>query len=272
LQNNPDVERLRQENQQLTNQMREKQQLIDNCEEQLRTVTAEKNEIQQLTDKINNYDNQIQALQTQVAEKDSQIANHATDIAAAQSQSQDLHRQIETLKSENENLVNKITSATTEINEAVYAINVLANNDAPNSDSQSRINDILQQIENSLQNISNSMQQQSSVPARVDNTTDFQINLDGIVARKNLLSIKELLRRNPEYTQILENINRATTPEQIQAYLENVTFSSSPSGGRKTKKLKKIKGGFTYKTTSRRKSISSIPNYKYSRHSRRKSR
>lgn len=73
--------------------------------------------------------------------------------------------------------------------------------------------------------------------------------------------IKQVTKNNPDavskYTSVLNALNEAQTPENASSLINSIYKNGIIFGGRRTKKNKKQKGGFTYKPTSTRRSISS---------------
>jgi hypothetical protein len=120
-----------------------------------------------------------------------------------------------------------------------------------------------------------------NTPISVINSTSGQpINVSlGLLNQQLGRKAEQVRRTNPngdnKYQMALNKIATARTPEEVLGYLNGITIRGSPegiivTGGRRTKKNKRQRGGFTYKTTSRRRSISSTA--KSSRRSRRTSR
>jgi hypothetical protein len=170
----------------------------------------------------------------------------------------------------------------------------------PNATTQQEVDGILQEIEQSLQNISNVIQGQraaSGTPvgqvgqlgqgSLPDNTPISIVVANGVretmplnVLKQQLQSKASQLRRNNpnadnKYQRALDLINQATTVEEINNARMGITFKTTQngiavSGGRRTKKNNKQKGGFIYKRTSTRRSILTTP--KSARRSRRSSR
>ena len=262
---------------------------------------------QELNNRINDCESRIVEFQRQITEKDAEIARaneeHQNTRGTAETQSQDLQRQIQELTQRNELLTQKIVAATQAIMEASDDLERISNS-APNATTQGEVNEILEQIERSLQNISNVIQGQraAAAPAPVaqgapvarsrlpDNTpitvmdaSSLQpVNMPLKELKKQLLAkamqVRKTNRNNSEnkYKAALDEIDNASTPEQVTTALIGITLRSNQSGeimvtgGRRTKKNRKQKGGFTYKTTSTRRSISSTP--KSNRRSTRRSR
>lgn len=98
------------------------------------------------------------------------------------------------------------------------------------------------------------------------------INVQGVTKElgdlKKLLQekIRQVTRTNPnavgKYVEALKKINSATSPQEVSNYLGNfdksrITGALYVKGGRKTRKNRKQKGGFVYRTTVRRRRNSS---------------
>lgn len=92
------------------------------------------------------------------------------------------------------------------------------------------------------------------------------INVQGVTKElgylKKLLQekIRQVTRTNPnavgKYVEALKKISGATSPQEVSNYLGNfdksrITGSLYVKGGRKTRKNRKQKGGFIYKTTNK---------------------
>lgn len=233
----------------------------------------------QLTDRINECDNKIQEYQNQILEKDNEIARinqeHDATRGTAQMQSKDLEKQIIDLKQQNELLINNIIAATQAINEAADQLNDFSTG-INKASSVKELNDMLVEIEQSIGLISRALQGQtpSVIP---DNTEVTVTDSNGgqpmtmtYAALKNSLQRKivQVRKTNPnmvgKYITALENVSKAQNVNEIPSMLVGLAIKNTDrglevTGGRKTKKKRTQNGGFTYKSTSRRRSISSTP-------------
>jgi chromosome segregation ATPase len=244
---------------------------------------------QALLTRINDCERRIQEAQQKIAEKDEEINRVGTEHEAtrgnAQTQSENLTRQIQDLNARNQQLVERIVQATQAIGEAADQLEAFSQN-IKQARSEQDLNQMLVEIEQSLELIGRAIQGQhaaaspqgapmaqgnlpDNTPVRVNVTggppTDIQLN---IIKSQLSQKAQQLRRSNPnaenKYQIALNAINQAQTPEEVTNILRGVTIKNTQrgfeiSGGRKTKKNKKQKGGFTYKSTSRRRSISSVP-------------
>ena len=155
------------------------------------------------------------------------------------------------------------------------------------------LNEISQRIEESIENIGRAAQGQQprnngGVQGRPNRIPDDSvINLIDTSTRQpvdinfgNLLQMitrKSRQTNSPnKYTTALDQLKRSTSPQDVPDILNrnNIEIKNNQVfGGRKTKKISKQKGGFTYKNNSRRRSITARSNSKRSsRNSRRSSR
>jgi len=248
------------------------------------TLQAQQRE-KELTDQISQCENKINDFQVQLDVKESEIKRlneqHQNTTGAAQNQTLNLQQQIEQLKQQNEELSQRIVAATQAILNATEDLEKLTSA-VPNVASQEEVNSILQEIELSIQNISNVIQGQRAAAAKktnsvapndnmvisvVDSISRQPINIQlGVLKTALKKKADQLKATNPKidnkYQKALDKIASAKTPEDISKLLYGIVIKSTPEGitvkgGRRSKKNKKYKGGFTYKTTSRRKGMSS---------------
>jgi len=273
--------------------------------QQIQQLTEQAQQREQaLTDRINQCEARIAEFERQINEKDAEIARvnqeHQNTRGSAENQSQNLQQEITRLTQQNEQLSQRIVAATQAIMDATEDLERLTAA-VPNATTQREVNAILQEIEQSLQNISNVIQGQHAAAAApvapvgqvaqgrlpdntpinvIDYASGQPINVPLSTINQQLSRKAQQLRRaNPngdnKYQTALNQIANARTPEDVSGYLRGIDIRNSPQGitvrgGRRTKKNRKQKGGFTYKSTSIRRSISSTP--KSTRRSRRSSR
>jgi len=240
--------------------------------------------VQKITDcetKIAGFEQQIKDKETELATKQ-QLIDEAT--GQAQTSAQGLQQQIDSLKAENEQLVQRLIAATEAINQSAEDLQTLMA-DVPNAqtkqDIETLLNDINQQIEQSIQNIGRAAQGQSVAPqtaaalarSNIDpatNVTLMDIGTQSNVtlpfgALKKMLSEKKSQLRGNEgaakkYKEALAKLNNINDVSEIENILksEGVSFKNNQiMGGRRTRKNRKQKGGFTYRSTTRRRSITS---------------
>jgi hypothetical protein len=220
-------------------------------------------------------------------EKDAEILranqDHESTRNNSTTSSQNLQNQITQLTSDNENLVRRIIEATQAINEASDTLNAISNG-VPNATTQTEVNDLLQQIERSLENIGRAIQgqpqqassgQQNSQPRPMDPNVEIELtDNNGNISNVRLGTILQMLSekaavggsQGQKYQDALNEI-RNSPPINVNYILhaKNIEYKNNKiMGGRKSRKNRKNrkqKGGFTYKTTYKRKSISSIPKH-----------
>ena len=237
----------------------------------------------------------IKKLQDEIAAKEAELNNTITDVGnnATQLQAQidqltrekqekdnqiaQLQGEITALQTENQDLVNRIIAATQAISDATIRLRDL--ND-PASFNEAELDAKFQELEASVQQISNAIQgnpvannQASGNLAAGQNRLppDTQINFKGqnltLGLIRNQLGSKPQADRNnnnrpSKYALALRGVNNANTPEEVlQALTSSGVDAKNGSiyGGKKTKKNKKVrkqKGGYTYKLNSKRRSIS----------------
>jgi predicted nucleic acid-binding Zn-ribbon protein len=237
---------------------------------------ANKKQIDELMAHIQQSDNQILDLQKQLKEKTEEAASHAKTIDNTQNQGKaqivELNKEIESLKAENDLLINKIKDATIAISKAIDNLEILANS-VPNSQTEEYINKLFSEIENSLQNISGAIQGQSTIknPTIVANNIlpDERITLSQIGGPPVQLEyqniINELNKKNSQpnsgkkYSDALNELRQPNvTIRDVPTILtrNNISYKNNQIMGgkksKKTKKLKKQKGGYTYKNYKRR--------------------
>jgi chromosome segregation ATPase len=226
-------------------------------------------------EKATQIQSQIEQLTIEKQEKDNQIAQLQADITA--------------LKTENEDLIARIIAATQAISSAT---DTLRQFDDPAAFNETELDAKFKQLELSLQQISNAIQgnsvpinqesgqllpQQNNVASQLTAQgrlpLDAQIQIDGKnftleEIRKQLAEKKRVLSRtNPtgakKYADALNAIQMAASQEDVIKGLRSntITFNDEGKikGGKKTKKTKKNKkqkGGYTYKSNSKRRKIS----------------
>jgi chromosome segregation ATPase len=241
---------------------------------------ANKKQIDELMAKIQQNDNLILDLQKQLKEKTDEAASHSRTIDNTQNQGKtqilQLNKEIERLKADNDQLVNRIKDATIAITKAIDNLEILANS-VPNSQTEEYIDKLFAEIENSLQNISGDIQGQSSIKntKNISNTISpnenvtipqiggppVQLEFQNIINELNKKTSQPNSGR--KYIDALNELNNpGITIADVPAILSknNISYKNNQiMGGKKSKRTKKIKkqrGGFTYKNY-RRKSITS---------------
>jgi chromosome segregation ATPase len=244
---------------------------------------ANKKQIDDLMGKIQQNDSEILELQKQLKEKTDEAASHARKIDDSQNQGMaqitNLNKEIESLKAENDQLVNKIKDATIAISKAIDNLEILANS-VPNSQTEDYINKLFTEIEYSLQNISGAIQGQSTTKIINNTSTSKSISPNEMVTISQIGGppiqlefqniINELNKKKSQPNsgkKYIDAFNELMKPgiksSDVQSILSknNISYKNNQiMGGKKSKKTRKIKkqrGGFTYKNSKRRRSITS---------------
>jgi chromosome segregation ATPase len=264
------------------------EQLTEQSQKQLQEQEA------QLIQRINECEAKIVGFEQQIKDKDTEIIakQKAIDDAteAAQNAAQGLQKQIDDLKVENEMLGQKLMAATDAINQAADDLENLTNS-GPNVKTKQEVdtllNQITQQIEQSIQNIGSASQGHLPAPInsnidRATNVTLLDIGNNSNVTMPFGSLIKMLASKSSQirsgvnkYKNVLDELKGITDVAQISDILRNNNVSvknNQVMGGRKTKKNRKQKGGFTYKNSKRRSIISRSSLRSSSRKSTRNSR
>ena len=243
---------------------------------------------QQLMQRINDCERLIAGYENQLRDKDAEHQQTRQQLDEHQNQAQgqvaDLQREITRLTQENQQLIQRIMDATEAINQANED---LANMAGSIEGAQSRqeiealLNEITQELEVSIQNISRSIQAQPLAPqgqqmaAAPGQPYDVESNFN------NLMSIHANNNQTGEFTAFMRtlrrngalqnSINKLINPaerrvteavQQLKQILQEnrLIIPAQRAGKHKRKTMKKNrnqKGGFTYRTSSKRRSISS---------------
>jgi len=241
---------------------------------------ANKQQIDALMAKIKESDDKVLDLQKQLQVKTDEAAAHAKTIEDSQSQGQtqiaQLNKQIQDLKTENDDLIERIKSATVAISQAIENLETLANS-VPNQQTEQYIDKLFEEIELSIQNISGVLQGRSSQQGQPKgnqispNETVTLTQVGGPEVQVQVQTIlDELNKKNRQnagqkYIDALKAIQQpGVTAKDIPNILSNNNIAyknnqimGGKSKSKKTKKVRKQRGGFTYKANVRRRSISS---------------
>jgi len=253
---------------------------------------------QQLTQKIDECEGKITDLQNQLQSKTNEYQETYQQLEQQQNTSQgqvaDLQSQIDNLTRENQELIQMLTSATEAINQVNNELETIVNT-VPNAQTKQEVdslfNQIIQQLQDSIQNISRAAQgnptanlvnvakpgQQYDVDANFNNL--MTIHANNTQTNQYTIFMRTLRKRGPLKNSIDQNINNAQRGDSVaiqnlkQILEQNrLIVPAQRAGKRKTmKKHRKQKGGFTYKTNSKRRSITSKTSRRSSRTSSRKS-
>ena len=245
-----------------------------------------KDQESQLNQKIQECEGKLNDLQNQLREKDEQYANAKQECTNQQANTiqnvETLKKQVNELTTLNNTLLEKIKQASEAIDSAANELDAISNS-VPNATTKQEIDKLLAEIDDSIQNINKAVQGQGQTQgvqtqgqapvapntpislADLNSQQRVDINLRDLMdmlARK----ASQVRRNNPgaqnKYADAINQINSASSPNEISAIIMRNNISvkdGNVSGGkRKTKKNRKQKGGFTYKSTSRRRSITSV--------------
>ncbi|MEN9781943.1 MAG: hypothetical protein RL208_93 [Pseudomonadota bacterium] len=232
----------------------------------------------QLMQRINDCEGKLAGFEQQIKDKDIELAQKQKAIeeatGQAQTSAQGLQQQIDVLKLENQNLIDRIIAATQAINEANDELQNIVNT-VPNAKTKEEVdallNEITQQIELSIQNIGRAAQGQ---PAKGNIKPDTNITIRDIGSNndvnmpfgqlielvKNKVSQIKDENASKKYRDTLNQLRQINDVSQIQNILKQngVSFKNNIiMGGRKTRKIRKQKGGFLYKSNTKRKKIKS---------------
>jgi DNA repair exonuclease SbcCD ATPase subunit len=284
-----DNDALKKQTDALTAELSGKGDLQNQHAEELKKIQAENQaKIDGLLAQIKDCDDKMLELQKQLKDKTDEAAAHAKSITDTQTQGQaqieQLNRQIEELKSDNNGLIQRIIEATQAINKATENLEILANS-VPNQQSEQYINQLFSEIEQSIQQISNILQG-SNVPASPQvqpqpanakpwvNDTNKRFSsgdggrvtlpFSGIIKRLDENIQKGDTKKN--WAEIKQKLLDANSADEVQSIINNYRLSFTANyvagtkrrkmkhGGKKTKHMKQ-KGGFKYRTNTKRRSI-----------------
>jgi DNA repair exonuclease SbcCD ATPase subunit len=222
---------------------------------------------------IKDYDDKMFDLQKQLKDKTDEVAAHAQSITDVQNQGQSqlaqLNQQVEDLKKENVELAQRIIAATQAIRHATENLEILANS-VPNQESEQYIANLFSEIEESIKNISGVIQGNPSAqtvsrqnPYKIPlnetiNYENSQVNFGDLLAQIWDKSKKDN-RPDNKYSVALKQLRNAADEDDVNTILLKNNIGKSNNGKinggkrfKKTKKNRKQKGGFTYKTNSKR--------------------
>lgn len=233
--------------------------------------------IEELTNEITSRDQQITALNDELQKAKDEAQGHLDNIDknnnSITANVQKLQGEIEQLKQVNDDLTNRIVAATQAINAATQNLDQLSN-DAANQQDLQNINKAFSDVEESIENISRAIQGQGPKPS-VKQTQQSQQGLPantpiaisgqsvplgeiiaGLTRHNNQIKDRD---PNNKYAVSLQEINNATTPQEIEQALRGIVYKNGNimGGNKKTKKLRKQKGGFRYNLHTKRRTITS---------------
>lgn len=280
---NEDNEALKKQADTLTAELTNKGDMASQHAEQIKNQTEDfqkqmaqvqqenQDKINGLMAQIKDCDDKMLDLQKQLKDKTDEAAAHAQSITDTQTQGQTqidkLNQQIEDLKKENEDLVQRIIAATQAIKQATENLEILSNS-VPNQQSEQYVEQLFKDIEQSIANISGVIQGKPSQPIhQIDINEEITLTVPGgqTVNVPFKVIISELKRKSSQggnvqkYIDALAQMRQAKTSDEVNSILmhNNITYKNGAIMGGKTKKIRRQKGGFTYKTNSKRKSLTS---------------
>jgi chromosome segregation ATPase len=241
-----------------------------------------KDQESQLNQRIQECEGKLNDFQNQLREKDEQYANAKQECTNQQANTiqnvETLKNQVNELTTLNNTLLEKIKQASEAIDSAANELDAISNS-VPNATTKQEIDTLLAEIDDSIQNINKAVQGQSAqtqgqaqvAPNTPISLADLNSQQRVDITLENLMTMlsrkaSQVRRNNPtsqnKYADAINQINSASSPNEISAIIMRNNISvkdGNVSGGkRKTKKNRKQKGGFTYKSTSRRRSITSV--------------
>lgn len=279
--------------------------LTEDTQRQLQEKDAQ---ILQLTQRIHDYDQQILELQEQLRNKDNEHQETRNQLDQHQNQAQgqvdDLNREIERLSIENRSLVRKLIDSTEAIHQANEELELIINS-IPDATQQEEVDGLLNSIQQSIENISRAAQGQPLLgqppqpqgqppqgqppQPRIDPNIPVQVSGYNMTYGEILSQLQIKARQEArstgnqdnKYNRVLIQIQNSGNPAEIENLLRRSAVSikrgrngnGTISGGRKTRKNRKNKqkGGFTYRTNSKRRGITLKSSRRSSRNSSRRS-
>jgi len=240
---------------------------------------------QQLIQRINECEAKISGFEEQLRNKDAQHQQTRELLDQNQNKAEgqvaELQRQIDILTQENQQLIQRLIAASQAINEANDELEAIVNS-VPNADTKQEVdallNEITQQLQQSIENISRAAQGQSpplnvSQPGQAYDLDTNYNNLIAIHANNHQTGeytafIRRLRNNGPLQNSINQLINYAQRGDQnaigqLKKILQQNRLVVPAQRAGKYYKRKTIKtnrkqrGGFTYKTGSKRRGITS---------------
>ena len=253
---------------------------------QIKKQDENNEKIKQLQEKIEQQDAEIQKMQNDHATAVSQSSDQLKSLNQTENELKQkidqLNEQIQQLQNENQDLQKRIVDATKAINNAIENLQDISN-DAKDNQNTENISKLFAQVEASIEDISRSIQGQPSQPvtssvAPVPGTgsnnlltlSDQVVGINGVPQGFTYKDLLEQLQRKSravgpgrpnKYSNALTQLRLINNINEVPKILnENgiIFKNNNIFGGKKykTKKMRKQKGGFTYKHHSKRKSMS----------------
>lgn len=252
-----------------------KQQALQ-AEKHTEEVNALNAKIAESEKKINDLEAQLKEKEQQHTELQGRHQAIETEHNEKNTRLADLNANIDKLKEENNKLRDYLTQLLGNIDTLAIELNGMLN-DSLEADDQNRINDMLNSIKNTIDDLTretpsaqiNQPEQQPTLPLNTSiGTTTYGEIINRVKAliedKKNRGSRRDVDR----YTNLLNELLKANTQADVLKLLDRTRLrnnyfdydilNNTKFGGRKTRKNKKNKqkGGFVYKSNTKRKSIS----------------
>ena len=301
------LRKLTEENELLKNQVSALNEQMRTSGDDQKATAAQKikeiteNSQKQLDEQREQLTQQIDELQRKIEETNEEKQKIQDELTGHQGTSQDqlqlLQKQIDELKTENENLIFRLRAATESIKYATDKLEELMNS-VPNAQTKQEVDALLNEIEATISDISSTAQGQpirgtgeklgmgeSKLPDDTiipiyDKNTKTNVGMSFSALKDQLKTKSEQVFRNTniknnKYERALKEMESIQSPDEIGPILRNKGINikdNNVMGGRKTKKNRKQKGGFIYKSNTRRKILSNNSRRSSKRSSRRSSR
>jgi len=231
---------------------------------------------------------QLEGCERELSKAEEKIAQNDANIDASQAQLRGqidvLNGQVAALTTQNADLKSRIEAATVAINQASGNLEQLINA-FPNAQSNEDFRGIFDEITQSIQDIDHLIEGNGipinpgpvppvpvPVPPRSKTRNNSVLPPDTMITVQTIEGTPLQIRFSTlvvdlgnkrgvqKYIQTLAEVRAATTPEEVSRILQKdgIKYKNGKMmGGRKTKKLRKQKGGFLYKTNTKRRSLSS---------------
>jgi chromosome segregation ATPase len=250
---------------------------------------------QELTAKINECEGKLTTCEQQLRDKTAEHAQAAQAVDAVQERTQtnvqNLQQQITGLTEQNNMLVQRLISATEAIHSATENLQMLTS-EAPNAQTKEEVDQLIRQItsqiEQSIENIGRATQGQQGQGQTTSSATSYNVdeNYDKLIRlytkdgdKRQFLAFMQTINGtaansiNQHIKKAVDNADESAINAIKSVLSVNQLVVQTPILGGKTKKYKYTymknktrkrrahkrkhhKGGFTYKSNSKRKSIS----------------
>jgi DNA repair exonuclease SbcCD ATPase subunit len=259
-----------------------KKQIENLMQENKQQIEKLMNDLAQKEQEIANLNAEIKKMQDEQQSRNDSLAKSESE---ANQRIAELLGQIEALKNVNDDLIQRLKEANTAILSALGKLDELSN-PANFKEDDEKLDTAITEIEKSLMEINTAIQGRTSLPGASSVESKISgneiINITGIGGNPVKISYRDLVGQlsskasipniNPKYGDALKEIRRVNNVSDIETILQSrgIDFKQGKVfGGRKTRKVRKTKkniktrkvrkqkGGFYYKTNSKRKSLRS---------------